>query len=89
MLVVKIELWSAATGQTSEIGRMYIRNDGTGARSKGNYDVKVTRKGSFEYNGWEEIKTVRTGRVEDYPRLSYNVWRLIARLLKSAFPEEK
>lgn len=89
MLVVKIELWSAVTGQASEIGRMYIGNDGTGGQSKGNYDVKVARKGSFEYGSWEEIKTVRTGRVEDYPRLSYNVWRLITRCLKAAFPEEK
>lgn len=24
-----------------------------------------------------------------YPRLSYNVWRLVARALLSAFPEER
>lgn len=34
-------------------------------------------------------KAARTGHVGDYPRLSYNVWRLIIRALRSAFPEEK
>ena len=89
MLVVKIELWSAVTGAETELGRMYLANDGTARDpAKGNYDVKVARKGSKEYESWNEIKTTRTGRVENYPRLSYNVWRLITRALLSAFPEE-
>jgi len=89
MIVVKVELWSAVTGEHEELGRMYVANDGTSSsRTKGNYNVKVARKGSFKYDGWEEIKTTRTGRVEKYPRLSYNVWRLITKALKSAFPEE-
>lgn len=90
MLVVKIELWAATTGKVSELGRMYIANDGTqGAGNKGNYDVKVCRKGSFEADSWGGIKATRTGKVKGYPRLSYNVWRLITRALKVAFPEEK
>lgn len=90
MLVVKIELWASRTGEVRELGRMYIANDGTqGPGNKGSYDVKVCRKGSFEPDSWEDIKTSRTGRVESYPRLSYNVWRLITRALRSAFPEEK
>jgi hypothetical protein len=90
VLVVKVELWSAVTGQASELARMYISNDGTLRNGpKGNYDVKVCRKGSFKYKGWGEVKTTRVGRVENYPKLSYNVWRLITRALKSAFPEEK
>lgn len=94
MLVVKIELWSAVTGKVEEIGRMYIGNDGTARGKRGNYDVKVTRKGSEKstgwktFRGWKNVKATRTGRVEDYPRSSYNVWRLITRALKSAFPEE-
>ena len=31
---------------------------------------------------------VRMGQVIDYARNSYNVWRLVARALKAAFPEE-
>lgn len=33
-------------------------------------------------------KAARAGEVKDYPRLSYNVWRLVARALLAAFPEE-
>jgi hypothetical protein len=95
MIVVKIELWSARTGEQTELGRMYIANDGTSRDPKrGDYKVKVARKGSKKFNGWRDfkgwaaIKSTREGEVKDYPRLSYNVWRLITRALKSAFPEE-
>jgi hypothetical protein len=33
VIVVKLELWSAVTGRASEIGRMYIANDGRAIRS--------------------------------------------------------
>lgn len=90
MIVVKIELWSAVTGKVKEIGRMYIANDGSSDNPKrGDYKVKVCRKGSFDYPGWDDLKTTREGRVENYPRLSYNVWRLVTRALKACFPEER
>jgi len=95
MLVVKIELWSAITGKVTEVGRMYLGNDGSSLDpSRGNYDVKVARKGTSrwaglkDFPGWHAVKTVREGRVENYPRKSYNVWRLVLRALRSAFPEE-
>ena len=81
MLVVKIELHSAITGVVSEIGRMTIANDGLGTRDRGNYTASVKRRGSYT--------TLREGKVENYPRLSYNVWRLVLRSLRACFPEEK
>jgi hypothetical protein len=33
-------------------------------------------------------KATRAGEVKDYPRLAYNVWRLVARAALAAFPEE-
>lgn len=33
-------------------------------------------------------KATRAARVRGYPRLAYNVWRLIARAVTGAFPEE-
>lgn len=33
-------------------------------------------------------KSTRAARVRGYPRLAYNVWRLIARAVTGAFPEE-
>lgn len=81
MIVVRVELHSAITGRVSEIGRMHIANDGESSDAKrGSYDVAVLRRGGGG--------VTRRGRVENYPRLSYNVWRLICRALKSAFPEE-
>lgn len=96
MIVVKIELWSALTGKVSEIGRMYIANDASGDAARGNYDVAVCRKGNTHRPMFAGEPTMaglpaaaRHGRVEDYPRRSYNVWRLISRAIRSAFPEEK
>lgn len=85
MLKVTIELVSAITRKTSTIGVAFLSNDGTGTRDRGNYDVQIMRKGVESPLG----KTTREGRVENYPRVAYNVWRLIARGLHAAFPEER
>lgn len=85
MILVTIELLSARTKQRTLIGAMSIANDATGTGKNGNYNVSVFRKHA---NGGVTTDVLRTGRVENYPRLAYNVWRLVARALKSAFPEE-
>lgn len=102
MITVKIELWRGGNpDDVEEIGRMYIANDGHRAAidpSRGDYHVAVCRRGTTEVP--REIygpegkpihgpKAARAGSVQDYPRLAYNVWRLISRALRSAFPEEK
>ena len=100
MLVIKIELHSARTGKVDEIGRMLIANEGSGDAQRGDYSVHVLRRGSIkvaprisEYLGpLGAVKfkgTQRWGEVKNYPRLSYSVWRLVSRALRSAFPEEK
>lgn len=91
MLVVKIELHSVITGQVKEIGRAFIWNTGYGTHDRGEYSGYVCRKGSFDWPKLDQEKKQgeREITVTDYPRLSYNVWRLIIRALKSAFPEEK
>ena len=88
MLVLKLELHSARTGEIKEIGRTIIANTG-GTEKRGNYVCKVSRKRTTFDNidTWKD--PLRLGKVEDYPRLSYNVWRLVIRALLSAFPEEK
>ncbi len=104
MIRVTIELCPLGNERpeaVKEIGRMYIANDGTGTIDRGDYKVAVCRRGSTEvprelfpegtFTGYEEgrpPKATRTGSVRNYPRLAYNVWRLIARSLLSAFPEE-
>lgn len=91
MIVVKVELHSAVTGKVTEIGRTIIANVG-GTLERGEYDVSVARKpmpGKPFSNRDTRDKPMRRGQVHDYPRLSYNVWRLVIRALLSAFPEEE
>lgn len=93
MIVVKVELHSAVTGKVSEIGRAYFANIG-GTRTRGDYGVAVCRRGTSEVPstdwscGTGPLPT-REGKVENYPRLSYSVWRLIIRGLRACFPEER
>lgn len=92
MIVVKIEMWpKGVEGKKREIGRTYIYNAG-GTDQRGDYEVRVCRKGDHD-PGVRRIQTgegfTRTGRVENYPRQSYNVWRLVVRALRAAFPEER
>lgn len=90
MIKVTIELESAVTGKTTKIGQMHIFNEGNSLDPKiGNYKVAVCRGGKFDVPfGAVPRHIIRHGKVTNYPRLSMNVWRLIARALKSAFPEE-
>lgn len=93
MLVVKIEMWPGGDGRKArEIGRTYIANRG-GTDERGDYEAAVCRRGTTQIpQDWTcchlDPKATRTGWVEDYPRLSYNVWRLIIRSLRACFPEE-
>lgn len=75
MIIVRVELHSAISGEITEIGRMSITNDGTGTQSKGNYVIKLFRKG---------FKSVlKQGTVLDHPRLSTSVWTLVYKALKN------
>jgi len=91
MIVIKIELWPMGfESKKRELGRMLIRNRG-GTQKRGDYGVQVLRKGSGVQvlRKGSKSKVLRECRVEDYPRESYNIWRLISRALKGTFPEEK
>lgn len=102
MLVLKLELWRQGDpNRAEEIGRAYIANVG-GDSERGEYQVAVCRRGTtgvpkeiYTASGADPEKVrgryvaSRVGRVENYPRLSYNVWRLIIRGLRACFPEEK
>lgn len=89
MIVVKVELHSAITGKISLLGKMIIANTGGGTAKRGNYSVAVLKKTSADKDRPSIEDVLRHGEVLDYPRLSYNVWRLVSRALRSAFPEEK
>lgn len=88
MLVLKLELHSARTGEITEIGRTIIANVG-GTSKLGDYVCKVSKKRKTFDNKDTWQQPLRTGSITKYPRLSYNVWRLVIRSLLAAFPEEK
>lgn len=92
MIVVKIELWpKGEEKRAKELGRTYIYNKGDGTAAKGNYEVRVCRKGSFHKTGREIVAAkgfTRTGKVLGWPRLTQNIWRLAIRSLLACFPEE-
>jgi len=83
MIVIKIELWPKGfESRARELGKMYIANTGElGNGKRGNYHVRLFRKGTNTVQ--------REGSVENFPRHSYSVWRLVSRAIKSVFPEEK
>lgn len=83
MIVVKIELHSAITGQVSELGRMIIANDGTDrSHTTGNYNVRLGRKGVVD-NSEIYNKPQRKGKVLNHRRLALSIWVLVAKALKS------
>ncbi len=95
MIVVTIQLWPGGNRHdASELGRMYIANDGTGTHEHGNYQVAVCKKGAqavpFPMNpSLSGKRATRYGRVESYPRERLPIWHLMLRAIKAAFPEAK
>lgn len=93
MLVLRLELWSARTKKRTELGRCFIALcDLTEDRKRGDYDVVVNKRGVMDVPqpmSPKGPKPWRQGEVKNYPRLSYNMWRLVIRALRSTFPEEK
>lgn len=85
MIEVKVTLKSAIHhSRDRELMTMTICNDGREPSNpaRGSYWALVFHKGSTS-------RVLRRGRVENFPRKSYHVGRLILRALKSCFPEEK
>lgn len=87
MLVVKVELWSAITGQKSEIARSVIYNVG-GTQTRGDYHAMAMRGGdekTLHKNMVDvlrsDVAAVHEGSVKDHPRLEQHVWNLVAKAL--------
>lgn len=92
MIVVKVELHSAITGKITTLGQAVIANDGKhGANSLGNYDMSVANKRTAQAGDLQKTieKAARRGRITNFPRKSYSIWRMVTRLLLDAFPEEQ
>lgn len=81
MLVIKIELHSAVTGQATELGHMTITNMGSVTHAtkgkRGDYYVQVLRRGS------KKRRVQRAGVVRSHPRMSKSVWNLVRKALEA------
>lgn len=90
MIVVEVKLHSAITGEVTLLGSAIISNVGTTPDGQyADYDVAVGRKKDAGNLGKVYMKPLRKGNVTRYPRMRYNVWRLVLRALAQAFPEER
>lgn len=81
MLVVRVELHSAVTGEISEIARMRLYNDGDGTRTRGNYVGEVFRGRSFE--ALDKTTVHKRGEIRNWPRLDRHVWNLVTAMLEN------
>ncbi len=82
MIVVRVELRSAITGLTTELGRMHISNRGDEPNPNfGNYDVHTLRGRGIAALDRQAIQ--RDGTVLHYPRRALHVWNLVARALRA------
>lgn len=82
MLIVRVELWSAITGKTTELARMGICNVG-GSDNPRRSDYRAVAWRGRSSAALNKRVTGRTGRVENHARLSLHVWHLVAKALAS------
>jgi hypothetical protein len=85
MIVIRVELWSAVSGQKSELARMVIDNIG-GTNQSGDYRCRTLRGRSEEALDralltMSSTGTQREGRVLGHARLREHVWNLVAKAL--------
>lgn len=78
MIIVRVELLSAVSGQTTELARMHICNEG-GDHQRGDYGIETLR--GRDKAALDKRSVQRRGKVLSYPRLSIHVWHLVARAL--------
>jgi hypothetical protein len=77
MIKIPLYLQSAIDGHVEELAEVVIWNDATGTKSKGNYQYRVYGKGGV----------VRKGRITGFKRLTNTAPRLLALVMKDAYPE--
>jgi hypothetical protein len=79
VIVVRLELHSAITGDVTELARMLICNDGSGDAATGNYVATVLRGRTKAQLDRRILQ--RSCGIAGYPRQALHVWNLVARAL--------
>lgn len=86
MIVVKVELWSAVTGKTTELARMTLDNQGVSEDMKvGDYRARTFRGRSAKAltRAMVEGHVTRESKVIGHRRLDLHIWHLVAKALKN------
>lgn len=78
MIIVRVELHSAVTGQVTELARAHISNIG-GTDAAGDYEC-ITLRGRSKATLDRHVPQ-RRGKVLGHPRLREHVWNLVAKAL--------
>ena len=73
MLVIRIELHSAVTGQITTIATGTICNTGTGSPTQGNYRIELRDAAGRKW---------KTGQIEGFPRKRLLAWDLLYHALE-------
>jgi hypothetical protein len=85
VIIVRVELLSAITGETTELARMHICNEG-GTRTRGDYGVYALTGRDKETldASWLSNRFTHTGKVKNHARLSEHAWNLVGKALNAA-----
>ena len=78
MIIVRVELLSARTGERTELARMHICNSG-GTETIANYKTRTLRGRSTESLNRNVIQ--REGAVRGHNRHGLHVWHLVTKAL--------
>lgn len=77
MIHVDMILHSAVTGQSSQLVKIVITNDGTGTMKKGNYDYAIRGK---------KNQLLKKGRIEGWSRQAKTPLALLQKVINTAYP---
>ena len=82
MIYIRMELWPRGNRDAAEVlGEGLIVNDGTGTRTRGNYNVVLSKRGGFgrasNLRRADVANVFRRVRVEGFARTQLVAWRLL------------
>lgn len=78
VIVVRVELHSAVSGEVTELARAHIFNLG-GTQTVADYGVRTIRGRSTRALDLGHVQ--RSGKVENHPKAALHVWHLVAKAL--------
>lgn len=84
MIIVRVELWSAVTGERTELARAMIHNVG-GSLDVGDYEAETYRGRSSDAldAAMRARQVTRRGKVTGHRRQALHVWHLVGKALAS------